>query len=67
MVIITDVICLVLTIVIGLVVNTLALVYLIQKNTVSTLKDKVVFMLSLINCLHSIGFAMELYAAVHGK
>ena len=58
--------CLGSIITVGLVVNTLAMLFLVQKNSLKTMKNKVVFMLCVINSLQSVGFAMELSAIVRG-
>ena len=62
-----NVLCLGSIIIIGLIVNTLALVYFYYKNSINTLKDRVVISLCLINLLQSVGFGMELNAAINGR
>jgi len=51
----------------GLVVNTVALVFLLRKKSTSTLKDKVIIVLCIINVLQSTGFGIELNAAIKGS
>ena len=60
-----SVVCLATIIVVGLIVNTLAMVFLIY-DSLRTMKNKVVFMLCVVNSLQSVGFGMELTAAIRG-
>ena len=60
-----SVVCLSSIIVVGLIVNNLAMLFLIH-NSLKTMKNKVVFMLCVMNSLQSVGFGMELSAAVRG-
>ena len=51
----------------GLVANFMAMVYVLRKESLKSLKDKVIIALSLLNILQSIGFGIELNAAVSGN
>ena len=59
-------VCLVSIIGVGIFVNILAIVFLVHKSSLKTMKDKVVLMLCVMNSLQSVGFGMELSAVIEG-
>ena len=59
--------CLTSIIAVGLFVNSLAQVFLVRRNSLKTMKDRILLILCVVNSLQSVGFAMELSAAITGK
>ena len=63
----TNIVCLSATISASLICNAFALIFIFRKNDERNLKDKIIGFLCCINGCQTIGYAVELHAAINGR
>ena len=63
---VADIVCLSFIIFLGMIFNGVAILFIIRKNSIKTLRDKIVAIMCFTNMSQSISYAVELKAAVEG-
>merc|ERR1719427_2520314 len=62
-----NIVCLILIIVLGISCNTFGVTFIFRQDAERNLKDKIIAILCIINASQSIGYAIELHAAIKNQ